>query len=212
MNCPVKVMNEKLRFFTIALLILLLENCFENNKSTETNSSFEEYAACNTLISENLESEILSIIKNEYKNYAVYIYDLNNGDEVKINSSEVFYPASICKIPYAVLILKDIDSGILNFNDTILLERATIAYSYDYMENTLPEHQDRIQEGLPEGVETAHKIGQLSFPEGMVYQDAGIIFGENTDYILVILNRAVNKNEAIEKITKISSIVYYIIN
>ena len=42
----------------------------------------------------------------------------------------------------------------------------------------------KIPAGLPEGIESANKTGELSGIEN----DAAIVWGENTDYILVIMN------------------------
>ena len=286
--------------FHIFLVLILLLSCFEN-KSVETAAAYEEEQP-GLINTDLLKNEIVKILNDEYSNYAVYIYDLKNKIEIGINQTDIFYPASICKIPYAILILKDIDSGVLSFDDTIRLENSTVAYSFDYManlplnkdyeiefylsnliqksdntammiiekflggtdtvnerfktelgitnffrdphtataleigkilkaiyyrtilsdssseyllnlmRNPLPEYQDRIPAGLPEGIEAAHKIGQLSFPEGLVYEDAGIVFGDKTDYILVLLNKEVNKTEAVDKITRISSVVYGFFN
>ena len=41
----------------------------------------------------------------------------------------------------------------------------------------------KIPEGLPEGIEVAHKTGETS----EVQHDVGIIYGESTDFILCIM-------------------------
>ncbi len=75
--------------------------------------------------------------------------------------------------------------------------------------NTAPHLQDGIPAGLPEQTKIAHKTGQLP---GYSWEDAGIIYGEKTDYVLVIINREIDYDTARSKIQQISKVVYEALN
>lgn len=63
---------------------------------------------------------------------------------------------------------------------------------------------DRIPKYLPEDTEIAHKTGEL---DG-VKHDAGIIFTDTDDYILVVLSESTNPSSAAERIALVSKNVY----
>lgn len=65
------------------------------------------------------------------------------------------------------------------------------------LNNKLPKY-------LPENVVIAHKTGEL----GSVTHDAGIVFGGNGDYVLVILSQSDTPRAAEERIAGISKSVY----
>lgn len=73
----------------------------------------------------------------------------------------------------------------------------------------------KIPAGLPEGISSANKTGEMSegYGLGCIENDIAIIYGEKADYILCILaNNLAGKNkEACEKIRDISSYVYEIL-
>ena len=67
------------------------------------------------------------------------------------------------------------------------------------------ERTSKIPSGLPEGIESANKTGELD----SVQNDAAIIFADNIDYILVVMmDEVYNGMEAIENISKISELTY----
>lgn len=63
---------------------------------------------------------------------------------------------------------------------------------------------DKLPKYLPEDTEIAHKTGEL----GYFSHDAGIVFGEKSDYIIVILSNSSYPPGAEDKIGKISKAVY----
>ncbi|MBD3363529.1 serine hydrolase [Candidatus Dojkabacteria bacterium] len=63
---------------------------------------------------------------------------------------------------------------------------------------------NRIKAGLPEGIEVANKYGSL----GSAHHDAGIIYGNRTDYALVILSDGVGLNSASKVEKEISLMVW----
>lgn len=67
----------------------------------------------------------------------------------------------------------------------------------------------KIPAGLPEGVLCGNKTGEMETTEN----DAAIIFGEDCDYILVVLSSDWgSKSEAIERIASVSEMVYDFLN
>jgi beta-lactamase class A len=69
------------------------------------------------------------------------------------------------------------------------------------------EFNDRIPALLPKGVKVAHKIGT----QVEVVNDVGIIFAENP-YILSVMSKDVNEDEAPEVLANISKKVYNYVN
>lgn len=63
---------------------------------------------------------------------------------------------------------------------------------------------DRIPKYLPEGVEVAHKTGELGF----VKHDAGIVFSKKGDYILVLMSETTSPLGAAEREALVSKGVY----
>ena len=77
--------------------------------------------------------------------------------------------------------------------------------------NTGPGYDNRIKQGLPkdESVKFAHKTGWVTTaPYGEAYNDSGIVYGEQTDYVIVILDKNVSRNDAIVMMKPISEKVY----
>lgn len=67
----------------------------------------------------------------------------------------------------------------------------------------------KIPAGLPEGVACGNKTGEMDTTEN----DAAVIYGEDCDYILVVLSSDWNsKDEAVSRIKSISSTVYRYLN
>lgn len=81
--------------------------------------------------------------------------------------------------------------------------------------NTGPGYDNRIKQGLPKdkGVTFAHKTGWVTtIGGGEAYNDSGIVYGELTDYVIVILDKNVDKSEAIKMMKPISAKIYDTLN
>lgn len=63
---------------------------------------------------------------------------------------------------------------------------------------------DRIPALLPEGVEVAHKTGELA----QVRNDGGIVYQPEGSYLLVVMSRGIDPSEATEAESEISRMVY----
>ncbi len=76
-----------------------------------------------------------------------------------------------------------------------------------YLENQA--HRHKIPSGVPEGVKTANKTGELDYIQG----DAAIVYAPSGTYILVIIGDSLTNSYAhIGEFTEISSLVYNYFN
>lgn len=243
---------------------------------------------------EGLETAIREVLGSEVDKYAIYIDDFGAYGHLGINEAKIFLPASVYKVPLAMVVLKDVDDGKTTLEHSYLVTDSEKKYDFDvlseregnynisldslldylirYSDNTamttlehrfggvynlqgrmvnelgvitftrlphqvtakdvasvfqvlyeddylseesrdyllnllktvVPWLNDRIPAGIPEEIEVAHKIGNL---EG-VHQDAGIVFGKERDYIIVILNKNINPGTAREKVKQIAELSY----
>jgi beta-lactamase class A len=92
------------------------------------------------------------------------------------------------------------------------LSKESNDYLLDLLKNTSYILQDGIPVGIPYWVTIAHKTGQISTEPGYAWADSGIIYGEKTDYILVILNEKIDIPIARYKVQTISKVVYDTLN
>jgi len=84
------------------------------------------------------------------------------------------------------------------------LSEKTTEYLLSLLKSVTPAHNDRIVAGLPEGILAAHKIGTLT----ETYADAGIVYGDNYDFVIVILNKNIKRDKARKTIQRISEMAY----
>ena len=66
------------------------------------------------------------------------------------------------------------------------------------------EVNDRIPKYLPKNIKVAHKTGELE----NIRHDAGIVFGQKSDYIFVFLSQTPKPEDAIETIALLSQKIY----
>lgn len=248
--------------------------------------------------SDSMLNDINSILGSNKDNFGIYVYDNIRKQDFSVNVDSYFNSASIGKIPFAVLTLRDIDAGKASFNDTypiqdnlkfsyedplgelpdgtavtldsylkamisesnntawlhldrylsqsgdinqriinelgvnpyflnppqtttknvgdvfidILNSKTLSKQSSDYlinlMKNADPSLKEGIGLGLPTGISYANKLGFLDTDTEVSYQDAAIVYGEKTNYVLVILDKNTNWDTARGIIQRISTTVY----
>jgi beta-lactamase class A len=246
-----------------------------------------------------LKQGILSILGSKVGKYGIYTYDLRRRQGFAINGGTIFPPASLSKVPVAILLLRDIQSGKFKFDDVYPIKNSNKPYTHDrmaqypegklvnlnkylyysivYSDNTanatledilggsasvnqrivneldadtffrLPHQaransvgkvfrnlydgiylqgvyrerlmylllntashlQDGIPARLPAEARVAHKTGQLPF---YVWEDAGIVYGANTEFVLAIVNTGVTYSGARDKTQRIAKLVYDTLN
>ncbi len=252
-----------------------------------------------------LISKISSSLGSRSKNYSIYIRDFYRNEIIEYNPNQTMPPASISKIPSALLTLIDIDNKKINFEDNIPVQEnlkhanydmigrlpvgslVTIKYLIeqsilvsnntahyhlhdavlggaekvnsrtqkelkasnfflnphqanaqsvgiifnniylekylsedlnDYLINLMSNTGSGLREGIPSGVpnniKVANKVGFLyGGKEGDTYSDAAIVYGEKTNYVLVILNNAAEPYpNGYKNIRLLSEIIYNELN
>lgn len=246
-----------------------------------------------------LEKEIRTYLDNDLGEYSLYLQDLKTGEKILINSSVVFSPASIAKVPVAILVLRDIEAGKYTLDTTypmydsqkfsyigdlgslpngtpvtmrqyleemigqsdnnawyaltyflggnyevvnpriieelhanpffldphtttaanvgnvfsdlyngVTLSATSRNYLISLMENADSSLRTGIGLGLPSGTRFANKIGFLDTDTESSYQDAAIVWGTKTNYVLVILDKNQDWGVAQSKLSAISKMVY----
>jgi len=270
------------------------ENIPQDQQDKETENQSSEIIAdrLDPIQTVKLRKDIEDILAEKIDNYAVYIKVLDENFEIGINENELFYPASIYKVPIAILVLRDIEAGKYSFNTQIELQQRNkfyttdTLYSFDngtmlsvdtllhymicYSDNSawdmlmdnllgttaeideriyneleleytkrvpfqttakevgeffnglynykylspeyndylldllcsiIPSQNDRIPAGLPEGTKAAHKIGTWIG----IHQDGGIVYSDEYDFIIVVLNKNTSVVEGREIISQITN-------
>ncbi|MCA9378875.1 serine hydrolase [Candidatus Dojkabacteria bacterium] len=90
------------------------------------------------------------------------------------------------------------------------LSDASRDYFFYLLKNAAPSLKQAIPAGVPSGTQVANKVGFLfGGREGDIYNDSGVVFGNNTDYVLVVLNNSAPPfPQGSEMIKRISQVVY----
>jgi len=68
---------------------------------------------------------------------------------------------------------------------------------------TATDFEERIPQGVPQGIDVAHKIGN----EVQVFNDCGLVLSSRP-YVLCLLSKEASQDEALEVIPKISRLVW----
>jgi beta-lactamase class A len=251
----------------------------------------------------SLQKETEALIADFDGIYSVYVYDLKREQGFDINGAKEKAPASISKLPYAILTLHEIEQGNMTLEDTYPISSRSKAYSSDlmyyfangkevtldeymsyliresdntammhleaihgglanfneqtasrfgitelnrqphrtnasavgdmltkiyrqeylqkeqndvlinYMKTTDDKYSDRIVAGVPSEVEVAHKIGNDVYSTGLIYNDAGIVYGEVTDFVIVVLGDHVSSTSVGgREIAEITKLIYNSLN
>lgn len=140
--------NSKKR--TNRISISHLDNSEQSSKKDEntvielTNSNSQKYQLQNNQNIDEItnlkdktgfEKKITEILQSGQTpdNYGLYLFEPSSDYSFGVNENTVFYPASISKLPIAILILRDLENKKLNLTDKIELKEANKAYESDEM-------------------------------------------------------------------------------
>lgn len=74
---------------------------------------------------ESLEAKINEILVDKKDDYTIHLKNLLNEQRLDIQQGKIVEPASIAKLPIAVLVLRDIDAGKITLEDTYPFNNAT---------------------------------------------------------------------------------------
>jgi beta-lactamase class A len=75
---------------------------------------------------EDLRVAVKTLADTKWKNYSVYVVDLNSNFSMSINESSIFDGASVSKIPILVTLYHEAEKGNINFSDTITIQSKDI--------------------------------------------------------------------------------------
>lgn len=107
----------------------------QTNLDNTSNTPQESVTPLNKQINkydpEILKQQIVTILGQQIDSYGVYVSQPDLNFELGINENSNIYPASISKLPIAILVLRDIDNGKVSLADTIILYEQDKAYDTD---------------------------------------------------------------------------------
>jgi beta-lactamase class A len=83
-------------------------------------------------------------------------------------------------------------------------------YAMDLLLNT--EFSAGLRKGVPNGVEMAHKFGEWKLPGAGQFHEAGIVYGENGPYIIVVMTEGPDVLALPEVVAGVSSMVYQVMS
>ena len=89
------------------------------------------YAAPTQTELEELTSRIRTLLGDEVDDYGVQITGLRSGKQVSLNAETTLPPASVSKLPYALLVLRDVQNGVISLEDKYPILGVTKAYPSD---------------------------------------------------------------------------------
>lgn len=72
---------------------------------------------------ENLIRNIHQLIEGSTGTWGIYLEDLDSGEKWELNGDELFYAASVIKVPIMAAVFDAVERGDLNLNDLIVLKR-----------------------------------------------------------------------------------------
>ena len=142
-----------LQFALIAALASMLLYLYISQKKTENNapqsllspkicSKIDEPKSFTIFDYSPLQEDISSYIGKKGINASIYIKNLRNGATIGINAGEGYFPASLNKLPVAIMIMERIENGELSFETMINItdedRRNTSGDLYKIKEKQLP--------------------------------------------------------------------------
>jgi len=104
-------------------------------KKLETIKESEKFTTKNPEVSINnqLKAEVEKILGPDLPKYSFYYHNLKTGEKFEINGNTPRPPASISKVPSAVLTMNSIENNEFNWNTTIALNSALKSIPQDPM-------------------------------------------------------------------------------
>ena len=145
-------------------------------------------------------SDLIKLIGKESDNTASYvIINLIGQDEIQGGLDKLGFEKT--SIKENTTTSKEMGDYLNKFYENELVSEK----SKDKILNSLidTDFEDRIPQGIPENIQTAHKIGN----DVQIYNDCGIILSSDP-YVLCILTNGVVEEEALDIIPKISRLIW----
>lgn len=114
---------------------------------------------------ELLRQKVVQILGDEQNKYGIWVKDTDSGEVFGLNDKEIFPPASIYKVPLAILVLKDIDSGKRELKDTYPIKSKNKAYESDPMYRYPENKKVTIEEYLNKLIRESDNTAMLSIED-----------------------------------------------
>lgn len=103
------------------------------NEITQSTSSQHALSTEEENNLEDLKVDIETYLATQPGSYSVYIEDLNTGESLSVNGEELYPPASIFKVPFAMLVVQDIERGNVSFETVLTLQDYHKMYATDVL-------------------------------------------------------------------------------
>lgn len=140
-------------------------------------------------------------INKEHGTFGLFIKDLDTSEEYSINSDEVFYGASLYKIPLAAAVITKIEAGELSYSTTISYERrdysdgtgsiSTLSYGTNFSISELLDYlmrqSDNVAQMMLERTVTENYLRE-TFRDLSLKPDENTFYEENNTYPKEIVN------------------------
>lgn len=104
-----------------------------DDNAVTTNISIAITVTLSEIDFSKLKKSTETILGTYKDNFAVYVYDLKRENGFVVNGDQKMYPASISKVPYALLTLKGIDDGKYTLETTYPISDKYKEYTFDKM-------------------------------------------------------------------------------
>lgn len=108
-----------------------------------------------------LKQELNDYIQTNSINASIYIVNLRNGASIGINSNQYYYPASLNKLPLAILIMQQVERGNLNLTTKLLITPEDRDSGWGSLYNTTTKEMrvdDLLERLLVESDNTAKNV------------------------------------------------------
>lgn len=99
--------------------------------------------------------------------------------------------------------------GLYNYR---FLNKTNSDYLINLLMNAVPDLKEGLGLGIQSNIQFANKIGFLDTSEDLSYMDSAIIYGDKTDYIVVVMNKNQSWTVARDNLKNLSSIIYKYLN
>lgn len=146
-------------------------------------------------------TELARLVGNGPDNTALYIAEKEVGGEEEINKVSQEMGMENTSFSENQTTPKDIGIFLKNLWGGQTVSEKSRDQILDFLTNTIGE--DLIPQGVPKGVRVSHKYGTID----LVINDAGIVFAQKP-YVLVVMSKDTNPDQAQKAIPEISKTVY----
>lgn len=153
---------------TAFLIVTALYGPEKNNVSGVLGNSFKVVFGDISILKQppadlqKLQANLTAVLEAREGTYSLYIRELPDGQVLTINSEEIYFGASLVKVPLAAAVMKDISDGAYSLNTEVLFEPQYYisggntfsesnfgkAYTIDFLLNRLLKDSDNTAQNI----------------------------------------------------------------